>query len=120
LNIRPNDINGSQEVPLVVMVGSGSASFGEIFAGVLQDSGRAYIIGVTTDGNVGVLWGYNFDDGSEAGIASETFRPYYHPEQDWESSGIIPDETIPGEFDEFSLENDPPVVAALDYFETMP
>ena len=120
LTIRANDINGSQEVPLVVLVGSGSASFGEIFPGVLQDSGRAHIIGVTTDGNVEILWGYNFDDGSQVWIASETFRPYYHPEQNWEASGIIPDETVPGEFDENTLENDPPVIAAMTYFESLP
>ena len=63
----------------MVLVGSGSASFGEIFAGVLQDSGRAHIIGTTTDGNVEILWGYDFDDGSQMWLASETFRPYYPP-----------------------------------------
>lgn len=120
LSIRPNDINGSQDVPLVVLVGSGSASFGEIFAGVLQDSGRAYIIGTTTGGNVEILWGYDFDDGSQMWLANETFRPYYHPEQDWEANGILPDETVPGEFDEHTLENDPPVIAAIAYFSSLP
>ena len=37
-----------------------------------------------------------------------------HPEQNWEANGIIPDETVPGEFDENTLENDPPVIAAID------
>jgi carboxyl-terminal processing protease len=120
LTIRANDINGSQEVPLVVLVGSGTVSFGEVFAGVLQDSERAYIIGTTTDGNVELLWGYDFDDGSQMWLASETFRPSYHPEQDWEANGIIPDETVPGEFDENTLENDPPVIAAISYFESFP
>ena len=120
LTIHPNDINGSQTVPLVVLVGLGSASYGEVFPGVLQDSGRAHVIGVTTDGNVEVLWGYDFDDGSQVWIASETFRPYNHPEQNWEASGIIPDETVPGDFDENTLENDPPVIAAMDYFDQLP
>ena len=120
LTIRPNQINGSQEIPLVVLVGSETASFGEIFAGVLQDSGRAYIIGTTTGGNVEILWGYDFDDGSRLWLANETFRPYVHPEQNWEEDGIIPDETVSGEFDEYTLENDPPVIAALTYFSSLP
>jgi len=120
LNIRANDINGSQEVPMVVLVGSGSASYGEVFPGVLQDSGRAHIIGIPTDGNVEILWGYDFADGSQVWIASETFRPRFHPEQDWEATGIIPDENVPGEFYQYTLENDPPVIAAMTYFENLP
>ena len=120
LTIHANEINGSQEIPLVVLVGSGSVSFGEIFSGVLQDSGRAYIIGTNTGGNVEILWGYDFDDGSQMWLASETFRPYYHPEQNWEADGIVPDEIVPGEFDEHSLENDPPVIAAITYFSSLP
>ena len=120
LVIYDNDINGSLEIPLVVLVGSGTASYGEIFAGVLQDSGRARIIGTATDGNVEVMWAYDFNDGSQLWLASETFRPYYHPEVDWEVTGILPDEIVPGDFDENSLENDPPVLAALAYFLTLP
>ncbi len=119
-SVPANDVNGSQQLPLVVLVGSGSASYGEIFAGVLQDAGRAHIIGTTTDGNVEVLWGYSFDDGSELWLASETFRPARHPDLDWEATGIIPDETVPGDFDQATLENDPPVIAALAYFEALP
>ena len=103
------------QLPLVVLVGSGTASFGEIFAGVLQDTGRAYLIGTTTGGNVEILWGYDFEDGSQLWLANETFRPLNHPEQDWEKSGIIPDLTVAGEFDEYSLNNDPAVIAALQY-----
>ncbi len=116
LRVKLNDINGSAQLPLVVLVGSGSASYGEIFAGILQDTGRAYVIGTTTSGNVEVLWGYDFEDGSQLWLANETFRPLNHPEQDWEKTGIIPDLTIPGEFDQYSLNSDPAVVAALQYF----
>lgn len=120
LTVTATDINGSQRVPLVILVGSGTVSFGEIFPGVLQDSGRAHIIGTTTDGNVEVLWGYHFDDGSRLWLASETFSPAVHPEKDWEATGIIPDEIVPGEVYENVLENDPPVLAAINYFESLP
>ena len=111
------DINGSSSMPLVVLVGPGTASYGEVFAGVLHDIGRAYLIGETTDGNVETLWGYDFDDGSRLWIASETFRPHNHPEEDWEQTGIIPDLQIPVNWDEFTTENDPAVLAALDHFD---
>jgi carboxyl-terminal processing protease len=115
LQIRLNNINGSSQVPLVVLIGKGTASFGEIFAGVLQDIDRAYLIGTTTDGNVEILWGYELEDGSKVWLANETFRPLNHPEQDWEKNGIIPDLNISGDFDEFSLNNDPAVAAAIQY-----
>jgi carboxyl-terminal processing protease len=115
LQIKVNDIKGSSQLPLVVLVGSGTASFGEIFAGILQDTGRAYVIGTTTDGHVEILWGYDFEDGSQLWLANETFRPLNHPEANWKKTGIIPDLTISGEFDQYSLNNDPPVLAAIQY-----
>jgi C-terminal peptidase prc len=116
LQVKLNDINNSSQVPLVVLVGSETASFGEIFAGILQDVGRAYLIGKTTQGNVEILWGHDLEDGSKIWLANETFRPVNHPEMNWETLGVIPDLFQPGEFDEFSLENDPVVQAAIGYF----
>ena len=110
-----NNINDSSQVPLAILIGDGTASFGEIFAGVLQDVGRAYLIGTTTDGNVEILWGYDLEDGSKLWLANENFRPLNHPEQEWEKTGIIPDLTISGDFDEFSLNSDPVVAAAIKY-----
>lgn len=115
LKIRLHDINGSSEVPLVVLVGSGTASFGEIFSGILQDIGRAYIIGTTTNGNVEILWGYDFEDGSELWLANETFQPVNHPQANWEETGIIPDLTVQGEFDQYSFEDDPVILASVQY-----
>ena len=115
LDIKLDDIRGSSKIPLVVLIGSGTASFGEIFAGILRDIDRAYLIGTTTMGNVEILWGYDLEDGSQLWLANETFRPVNHPEQDWEQSGIIPDLTVQGDFDEYPLDADPPVLAAVNY-----
>jgi C-terminal processing protease CtpA/Prc len=116
LQVKLNDINDSSQVPLVVLVGSETASFGEIFSGILQDLGRAYLIGTITEGNVEILWGYDLADGSQLWLANETFRPLNHPNQDWEKTGIIPDLTVSGEYDQYTLDNDPAVLAALQYF----
>jgi C-terminal peptidase prc len=117
LTVEPNDISGSQDLDLVVLIGPDTISFGEIFAGILSDLGRAYLIGELTSGNVETLWGYDFSDGSRAWIAHDSFRPLNDPNADWESNGVIPDETVEASWEEFALEDDPVIRAALDYFD---
>src|SRR4030067_1460942 len=68
------DQAGSQSLPLVVLVGKATASFGEVFAGILKDLGRATIIGDQTDGNVELLQVFDLLDGSRAWIASGTLH----------------------------------------------
>jgi carboxyl-terminal processing protease len=104
-------------LPLVVLIGTETASFAEIFSGVLQDGQRAHLIGSTTQGNLEIMWSYVFSDGSRAWIAHEAFRPKNHPQQNWELSGIIPDQVVTSNWDEVTLENDPVIVAALAYLE---
>jgi len=111
------DIAGSQQVPLVVLVGPGTASFGEIFSGILKDFGRAHLIGDVTDGNVEILYGYDFEDGSRAWIAHDYFQPLNNPDEDWELTGIIPHRVIPTAWDQYTLETDPALQAALEYFQ---
>ncbi len=117
LNVQANDVKGSSRLPLVVLVGPNTASFGEIFAGILGDIGRAYLIGQPTQGNVELLRGYDFEDGSRAWIAYETFRPRLHPEQDWESTGIIPHRIVSSNWDEVTIQTDPVIQAALEYMD---
>lgn len=117
LKVRIEDVAGSSDVPLVVLVGPETYSFGEIFSGILADQQRAYIIGETTDGNVETLWQYDFWDGSQAWIAHDTFQPVNHPDADWEQSGIIPDLEVLTEWDLFTIEDDPAVETALTYFD---
>ena len=115
LTIQPKPIQNSQEVPLVVLVGTGTVSYGEVFSGVLQDSGRAKVVGQTTLGNVETLYGYNFDDGSDLWIAQETFDPAYS-HANWEATGIVPDVQAYTDWDTFTLDTDPAVAAALTIF----
>ena len=113
LVIEAAPVGNSQELPLAVLVGRETESFGEIFSGILQERGRALIVGRLTDGNVETLWRSDLEDGSRAWIASETFRPPNGA--DWEESGIIPDVEIPLDWDEFTVEADPQLQAALDW-----
>jgi len=112
LRVEGIDVEGSQQTPLVILVGSETASFAEIFSGVLAEAGRARIVGRTTPGNVEITYSYDFEDGSRAWIAQESFLP--PSGADWEETGIVPDVEIPLDWDEFTVENDPQLEAALD------
>jgi carboxyl-terminal processing protease len=112
LRIESDPIANSDTVPLVVVVSQDTVSYGEIFAGVLKDQGRATITGETSLGNVEVLYGFPFDDGSEAWIASATFQPE-NSSVNWEETGIIPDLPAFAPWDTFTFETDPSIAAAL-------
>ncbi len=112
LIVKADPIGRSQELPLVILVGRETESFGEVFSGVLQENGRAQVVGRTTYGNVETLWQVDLEDGSRAWIASEIFRP--PSGADWEESGIIPDVEIPVDWDAFTAENDEQLRAALE------
>ena len=113
--LEAKPINNSLTVPLVVLVGDGTASFGEIFSGILQDQGRAKVVGKTSMGIVELLSGYNFDDGSLAWIARERFDPA-HSHANWEGRGIIPDVVAFADWDTFTFESDPAIAASLKIF----
>ena len=113
LDIEANEIQNSQTVPLVVMVSEDTVSFGEIFAGVMQDAGRAQIVGETSLGNVEVLHGYNFEDGSQVWLAAETFISAFS-DTNWEETGIVPDVQAFAEWDTFYFETDPSIAAAVN------
>lgn len=113
LELRANEIHNSQSVPLIVMVSEDTVSFGEIVAGVLRDTGRAKIVGETSLGNVEVLHGYDFDDGSQIWIAAETFDSAFS-DTNWEETGIVPDVQAFAEWDTFYFETDPSIAAAVN------
>ena len=113
LEVEANPIQNSQTVPLIVLIGEDTFSFGEIFAGIMQDSGRGKVVGQTSLGNVEVLNMFNFEDGSILWIASETFDSAFSDE-DWEQSGIIPDVEAYADWDTFYFDTDPAILASLE------
>ena len=115
LEISANPINNSQKVPLVILVSKETVSYGEVFSGVLQDVGRARIVGQRTAGHVETLHGHNFPDGSRAWIAQERFDPI-NSHADWKRSGVKPDLEVFADWDTFTFDNDPAVAAAVKLF----
>lgn len=114
LQLKPEDIGGSQTVPLVVLVDVGTVSFGEIMSGVLRLAGRAKIVGGRSLGNVEELRVYKFLDGSRAWLASATFEPRGQTNDIWEDTGIVPDVTVPTRWDLFTEANDPALAKAVE------
>ena len=112
LSIAPHPVHNSQYVPLVVLIDEDTVSYGEIFAGVLQDLGRAKLVGQTTLGNVERLHAADFDDGSRLWLAVERFDPL-NSQANWEEQGIVPDVPLTAAWEDFTAENDPAVMAAL-------
>jgi carboxyl-terminal processing protease len=115
VDVAPNDVAGSQSVPLVVLVGPQSNSFAEIFAGVLQEQGRATLMGTTTRGNVEELYAYDLPDGWRVRLATDSFRPFGGQTGDWDRTGIVPDQVVPSRWDLFTEATDPGLAAAVDF-----
>jgi carboxyl-terminal processing protease len=114
LNVKPEDIGGSQMVPLVVLAGADTVSYGEIMSGVLRLSGRARIVGGRTAGNVERLRAFKFADGSRAWIATDTFQPLGMANGVWEDAGVVPDVSLPTRWDLFTEANDPALAKAVE------
>ena len=117
LEIEPEDVSGSQTVPLVILVDVDTVSYGEIMSGVLRVAGRATIVGQTTYGNVERLYGTDFEDGSRAWIASETFEPNGETNGVWEDTGIVPDYVVPTRWDLFTEATDPALAKAVELLQ---
>ncbi|HJW82890.1 MAG TPA: hypothetical protein VJ754_01175, partial [Anaerolineae bacterium] len=65
-----------------------------------------------TAGNIETVYGYDFEDGSRAWIARETFIP---PSGDnWENVGLAPGVRVDRAWDEFTEADDPYLAAALE------
>jgi C-terminal processing protease CtpA/Prc len=112
------NINGSSSIPLAVLVGPETQSSGEIFAGILQNSGRAYIIGEKTEGNAEGLQAYDLSDGSTLSLSVLRIVPN-NPDLNWEKTGIIPDKTVHFDWKHYFNSDDPVINAAIEYFEEL-
>jgi carboxyl-terminal processing protease len=110
--ITADPVGNSQDVPLVVLIGKDTVSYGEMMSGVLHDIGRARLVGQTTLGNVEQLRAFDFEDGSRAWLASARFEPA-NGAANWEADGIIPDVEVIADWDTFTFETDPGIAAAL-------
>jgi carboxyl-terminal processing protease len=103
--------------PLVVLVNEGTGSTSELIAGAMQENGRAYIIGTPTAGSVlGVLEHRKLRGGgtlavSEIGLVTPAGKRL-------ESTGVVPDRTIPLTLQDLRSQHDRALEAAEEYLRS--
>ncbi|MCL4505915.1 MAG: S41 family peptidase [Chloroflexi bacterium] len=111
MGVRPDRIANYLSMPLMVLIDHTTASYAEVFAGILQAKGRAKLVGQNTSGNIETLRAHQFEDGSQAWIAEEIFR--LPDGSNWEGRGLTPDIPVAQAWDEISSDDDPVIAAAV-------
>jgi carboxyl-terminal processing protease len=112
LQVKGQDVGGSQDVPLVILVGENTNGLPEVFAASLQMHKRATVIGETTPGAVETTSSFYLPDGSQAFIESTSFRLPNGAEVG--SAGVAPDVSLEVGWDEVLPDRDPVLDRALE------
>jgi carboxyl-terminal processing protease len=107
------DVSGSLNVPLVVIQDqtTGDAA---LFGGLLQLMGRAKIVGQPSYGGAFIQYVDDFSDGSTLVIPTMTFQPNGKTPGYWDKTGVNPDISVLGRWDQYSEANDPYLAKAID------
>ncbi len=100
-----------RNVPLVVLIDEGTASYAEVLAAVLQHERGAHLIGTPTAGNTETIYAYTLRDGSRLWLAQEGFR--LQNGVNLEGVGAQPDTVVDIDWTHFSEEDDPQILEAL-------
>lgn len=105
------DLSGSQEVPIVVLVGEHTTGMPELFAAAIQSTGRGTVIGSNTAGNIEAISAYPLPNGGQILIASGSFR--VSGEEEIGVNGFSPEVQIEAQWDEIQPEADPVLEQAI-------
>lgn len=111
LAIDGQDLAGSQTVPLLILVGPDTEGSPEIFAAALQSSGRARLLGLPTPGAVEGYTEVPLPDGSRLFLATSSFRTTDN--LDLANTGLTPDVSVDGDWDQITSDEDPVLATAL-------
>ncbi|MFQ5922588.1 MAG: S41 family peptidase [Anaerolineales bacterium] len=106
------DISNSQTIPLAILVGPDTSGAPEVFAGALQATGRAPLVGLPTGGNVLSFRQQTLSDGSLLTFADSS---YLTPDgRDLSITGLTPDLLVQADWDEITPESDPVLLGAIN------
>jgi carboxyl-terminal processing protease len=112
---RAGSRKGAPDMPLAVLVNSGTASAAEIIAGALKDYKRGVLIGEPTYGKGSVQVVRELSDGSALHITYATwFTPKHTP---LDGKGLEPDIAIPLTDESIKKNIDPQLDRAIDYLK---
>ncbi len=105
IEITGKNIAGSQELPLVVMVSDQTLGVAESFAGMLQDIGRARIVGTQTTGRLSIINTLTLPNTfAMIQIPAGEYRGV--KDQSWHGVGIKPDVASDLRWEDFTVEDD--------------
>jgi carboxyl-terminal processing protease len=118
LQVEGQDVFGSQDVPLVVLVGQNTNGTPEILAASLQAQERATVIGEKTPGSIEGATSYYLPDGSELFIQTTSFMLPNGTEVG--TQGVLPDVAVEAGWDEIHPNNDPVLEQAIEHLDEQP
>ncbi|MFV9505273.1 MAG: S41 family peptidase [Oscillochloridaceae bacterium umkhey_bin13] len=98
-------------LPLVVLIDSGTASYAELLAAILQSHAGAVIVGAPSPGNTETIYSYEITGGGRLWVAQEGFSLKNGIEL--EGIGVQPDITVLDDWTRFSERDDPGLTTAL-------
>lgn len=117
VNIKGQNISGSQSIPLVLIVGENTSGAPEILAASLQSIKRATVVGAATEGSVEGISTFYLPDGSRIFIESSSFRLLNGEEIGLD--GIKPDVLDETGWDEIQPDKDPLIDQSVKILEAV-
>jgi carboxyl-terminal processing protease len=113
IDIEPNDLaRAYASVPLVVLVDADTEADAEQLAAILQDQGRATVVGSQTSGQTHGATTVDFPEGSLLQIV--TFGFQLPDGQTLEGEGVTPDVTVEADWLSYPEAEDPFILAAIE------
>lgn len=113
IEIAGKSIAGSQELPLAVLVSELTSGQAEAFAGLLQDLGRAQIVGTKTSGQIAQFTTATLPS-SRLRIQIPTGDYIGVKNNSWRGKGVTPNVLSELAWEDFTAENDPHIKQAVD------
>ncbi|WP_129627076.1 S41 family peptidase [Candidatus Oscillochloris fontis] len=99
--IQPN----LSDIPLVVLIDQGTASYAELLAAILQSEANATVIGLPSAGNTETIYSYDLTGGARLWVAQEGF--HLRDGSNLEGVGVQPDLLLSQDWIYYSEADDP-------------
>ena len=115
VEVQGQDVFGSQEVPMAILVGQNTNGTPEILAAGLQVNQRAIVIGEKTPGSIEGATSFYLPDGSEVFIQTTSFALPNGDEVG--TDGVVPDVAVDAGWDEILPNQDPVLDRAIEYLD---
>jgi carboxyl-terminal processing protease len=118
VEVDGQDVFGSQEIPLALLVGQNTTGTPEILAAGLQIHERAVVIGEKTPGSIEAATSFYLPDGSEIFIQTTSF--VLPNGEEVGTTGVVPDILVEAGWDDILPNNDPVLDRAIEYLDGQP